>query len=142
MRSYRGCIFLVALIVFAVPRTAPAESGIFEGIIFDPGILRPTDSVMKIRQGEPAPDFTLPAIDGSHVTLGEFRKKERRALLCPGCLDSSCSDQWPGFTHHLFERHNAMLLGISVDNLPTLYAWTRNGDSGSRCSGFWPRASQ
>jgi peroxiredoxin (alkyl hydroperoxide reductase subunit C) len=98
---------------------------------------------MKIRHGEPAPDFTLPAIDGSHVTLGQFRGKKNVVLsFVPAAWTPVCSDQWPGYNlaHRLFERHNAILLGISVDNLPTLYAWTRKmgGLWFPVLSDFWP----
>ena len=37
-----------------------------------------------------------------------------------------CSDQWPGYNivKDLFDRNDAILLGITVDNIPTLFAWT------------------
>jgi peroxiredoxin (alkyl hydroperoxide reductase subunit C) len=37
-----------------------------------------------------------------------------------------CSDQWPGYNiaKDLFDQNDAILLGITVDNIPTLYAWT------------------
>lgn len=143
MRVYVGCIFLIALAVFGVMRAGPAISGISEEFIFDPGILRPTDSVVKIRLGDPAPDFTLPSIDGSSVTLSQFRGKKNVVLsFVPAAWTPVCSDQWPGYNlaRPLFERHNAMLLGISVDNLPTLYAWTRKmgGLWFPVLSDFWP----
>ena len=38
-----------------------------------------------------------------------------------------CSDQWPGYNiaRDEFESLDAVLLGITVDNVPTLYAWTK-----------------
>ena len=46
--------------------------------------------------------------------------------IVPAAWTPVCSDQWPGYniTQGLFEEHNAILLGITVDNIPTLYSWT------------------
>jgi peroxiredoxin (alkyl hydroperoxide reductase subunit C) len=56
-----------------------------------------------------------------------------------------CSDQWPGYNivQDLFEENNSTLLGISVDNIPTLYAWTRQmGDLWFEVlSDFWPHGA-
>jgi alkyl hydroperoxide reductase subunit AhpC len=37
-----------------------------------------------------------------------------------------CSDQWPGYNivKSIFGKHDAVLLGITVDNIPTQFAWT------------------
>jgi len=57
-----------------------------------------------------------------------------------------CSDQWPGYNmaRGLFEQHNAILLGITVDSIPTLSAWTRQ--MGTELwfpvlSDFWPHGA-
>jgi peroxiredoxin (alkyl hydroperoxide reductase subunit C) len=53
-----------------------------------------------------------------------------------------CSDQWPGYNlaKVIFEKNDAILLGITVDNIPTLYAWTNQmGDLWFPVlSDFWP----
>ena len=36
----------------------------------------------------------------------------------------------------MFDKYNAMLLGISVDNIPTLHSWTRNM-CGVEGGGLW-----
>lgn len=61
----------------------------FKGNIFDPGTMKPVDSVLKVRVGDLAPDFTLPSVGGARVSLGQFRGGEkRRALVCSGGLDT------------------------------------------------------
>jgi peroxiredoxin (alkyl hydroperoxide reductase subunit C) len=56
-----------------------------------------------------------------------------------------CSDQWPGYNiaRDLFEAYDAVLLGISVDNVPTLFAWTQEmgGLWFPVLSDFWPHGA-
>jgi peroxiredoxin (alkyl hydroperoxide reductase subunit C) len=63
----------------------------------------------------------------------------------PAAWTPVCSDQWPGYniTKNLFAEHNAVLLGITVDNIPTLYAWTRGmGELWFPVlSDFWPHGA-
>ena len=44
----------------------------------------------------------------------------------PAAWTPVCSDQWPGYNivKDLFDEHNTILLGITVDNIPTLFSWT------------------
>jgi len=44
----------------------------------------------------------------------------------PAAWTPVCSDQWLGYNiiQGLFEEHNSILPGITVDNIPTLYSWT------------------
>jgi peroxiredoxin (alkyl hydroperoxide reductase subunit C) len=48
---------------------------------------------------------------------------------------------------HIFAQHDAVLLGITVDNIPTLFAWTRrmisDGDNlwFPVLSDFWPHGA-
>ena len=75
-----------------------------------------------------APDFTLPSISGEKVTLSEYRGKKNVVLsFVPAAWTPVCSDQWPGYniTKSFFEKYDAFLLGITVDNIPTLFAWTQ-----------------
>ena len=56
-----------------------------------------------------------------------------------------CSDQWPGYNivQDIFDSNNAILLGITVDNIPTLYSWTNQmGKSWfDVISDFWPHGT-
>jgi len=127
----KGIVFalLAALTaVFAVGTSAYARSDAFKENIYDPGPLKPRDSELKVRVGERAPDFSLPAVSNGKVSLSQFRGKKNVVIsFVPAAWTPVCSDQWPGYNivKDLFDQHNAVLIGITVDNLPTLFAWTR-----------------
>lgn len=96
--------------------------------LFNPGKLKPVDSKLKVKLGDPAPDFNLRALNGGHVSLRQFRGKNNVVLsFVPAAFTPVCSAQWPGYNlvQDLFQKHQAVLLGITTDNLPSLYAWTR-----------------
>jgi peroxiredoxin (alkyl hydroperoxide reductase subunit C) len=100
----------------------------FRDAIFDPGHLKPVDSTLKVTVGEPAPDFTLPSIEGDRITLSGYRGDKNVVIsFVPAAWTPVCSDQWPGYNiaKRLFDENDAVLLGVTVDNLPTLFAWTR-----------------
>ena len=56
-----------------------------------------------------------------------------------------CSDQWPGYNivKEMFDKNDAILLGITVDNIPTLYAWTKQMGKlwFPVLSDFWPHGA-
>ena len=92
------------------------------------GKLKPTDSVLKVKVGDVAPDFILPAVEGGTVSLSQYKGKKNVVIsFVPAAWTPVCSDQWPGYniSKNLFDKHDAILLGITVDNIPTLYAWTK-----------------
>src|SRR6266446_7051915 len=96
--------------------------------IFNPGKLKPIDSKLKVKVGAAAPDFTLRAVNGRQISLKQFRGKKNVVLsFVPAAFTPVCSAQWPGYNvvQDLFQKHNAVLLGITTDNIPSLYAWTR-----------------
>jgi peroxiredoxin len=95
--------------------------------IYNPGKLKPLDSRLKVKVGDRAPEFTLRAVNGGEVSLRQFRGKSNVVLsFVPAAFTPVCSAQWPGYNlvQDLFQKHNAVLLGISTDNIPSLYAWT------------------
>ena len=107
--------------------TAQARSEAYQENIYDPGKLKPRDSQLKVKVGEQAPDFTLPAVAGGQVTLSGYRGKKNVVIsFVPAAWTPVCSDQWPGYNlaKDLFDEHDTVLLGITVDNLPTLFSWT------------------
>ena len=75
--------------------------------------------------GMKAPDFSLPDAEKRTVRLSDFRGKA--VILCFYPLDWSpaCSDQLSLYQNELeeFERANAQLLCISVDNIYSHGAW-------------------
>jgi len=132
-----------ALSVLFVAGVGTAGSRDMQSMIFDPGRLKPTDSVLKVAAGHAAPLFSLPSLSGDTVSLAQYRGKKHVVIsFVPAAWTPVCSDQWPGYNiaREIFEAHDAVLLGITVDNLPTLYAWTRQmgGLWFPVLSDFWP----
>ena len=91
---------------------------------------------------------TLPCLQlqGKKVTLSQFKGKKNVVLsFVPAAWTPVCSDQWPGyvFAKKLFEEQDAIVLGITVDNVPTLHAWTRQmGELWFPVlSDFWPHGA-
>jgi len=104
-----------------------ASSSVYGEKIYNPGQLSPIDSSIAVSLKEKAPDFTLQALSGKTVTLSQYKgKKNVLVSFIPAAWTPVCSGQWPGYNiaRPLFEAHDTILLGISVDNIPTLFAWT------------------
>ena len=111
--------------------------------LYDLGKLKPMDSVLKVRVGQPAPDFLLPSVSGKKISLSQFIGKKNVVLsFVPAAWTPVCSQQWPGYSivKNVFNETDTVLLGITVDNLPTLHAWTRQMGTVwfHVLSDFWP----
>jgi len=133
-------------LVLAGTATVYGLSEQFQGKIYQVGELKPIDSQLRVRGGMTAPDFTLLSIGGEKVTLSQFVGKKNVVLtFVPAAWTPVCSDQWPGYNiaRDLFEKNDAVLLGITVDNIPTLYAWTKEmgGLWFPVLSDFWPHGA-
>lgn len=119
---------MLALFLMAVAcQDASALSDAYKNNVFNPGKLKPTDSALKVKVGDAAPDFALQSVSGETVKLSQFKGKKNVVLsFIPAAWTPVCSDQWPGYNivRELFDKHDAVLLGLSVDNLPTLFSWT------------------
>jgi peroxiredoxin len=121
-----GFLIVVALF-FLSGSAAYCLSDAYKDNVYNPGSLKPVDSVLKVKVGDPAPDFTLRSISGDLVSLKDYRGKKNVVLsFVPAAWTPVCSDQWPGYNivKDIFDKNDAILLGISVDNIPTLYSWT------------------
>ena len=123
---------IIALINFWVgiglQSTAIAASDAVSEGIYPVGMLKPVDSELKVKIGDKAPDFTLKAVAGGTVSLNDYiGKKNVMISFIPAAWTPVCSGQWPGYNlaKEEFEQLNAVVIGISVDNIPTLYAWTK-----------------
>lgn len=147
MRILSVALAAVVLLFVLDGHRAPAQTPYFQqDTLYDPGPLKPTDSRLKVRVGEPAPDFTLPALHGEPVTLSGYRGRKNVVIsFVPAAWTPVCSDQWPGYNlaRALFEARDAVVLGITVDNLPTLHAWTRQMGPlwFPVLSDFWPHGA-
>lgn len=139
------CTLVIILSIFGIT-TAFGASAAFKNNIYNPGQLKPIDSKLNVKIGEPAPDFTLPSVSGEKISLSQFRGKKNVVIsFVPAAWTPVCSDQWPGYNivKALFDENEAILLGITVDNIPTLYAWTKQMGKlwFSVLSDFWPHGA-
>lgn len=134
-------VLILSLSVFTQRIFGLSET--FKENIYPVGTLKPVDSQLKVKVGDKAPDFTLPSISGEKISLKQYRGKKNVVLsFVPAAWTPVCSDQWPGYNivKDIFEQHEAIILGISVDNLPTLFAWTNQVGKlwFPVLSDFWP----
>ena len=146
MRPHLKWIGLILFSVFMMVNFVFAQSEELHSNVYYPGKLKPRDSTLKVKAGQPAPDFTLPAVSGKKVSLSDFRGKINVVIsFVPAAFTPVCSDQWPGYNivKEMFEDSDAILLGITVDNIPTLHAWTRQMGKVwfEVLSDFWPHGS-
>ena len=145
-RTICSPLLIAVFMTLLILPTAPPAFGLsdaYKGNVFDAGRLKPTDSALKVKIGQKAPDFSLPAVSGGMVSLKDYSGKKNVVLtFVPAAWTPVCSDQWPGYNimKDLFEAHDAILLGISVDNIPTLFSWTNQMGKlwFPVLSDFWP----
>src|SRR5689334_9005470 len=79
----------------------------------------PDLTVLKLKEGDVAPEFTASTNDGNKVSLADF--KGRNVILyfypkdkTPGCTKEACAfrDSWDDF-----KDKGAVLLGVSTDKV-------------------------
>lgn len=146
MKSYLRASIACILYTLLMSYSAFGQSGELTGNIYNPGKLKPRDSELKVKAGQPAPDFTLSAVSGNKISLSHYRGQKNVVLsFVPAAFTPVCSDQWPGYNivKEMFDANDAILLGITVDNIPTLYAWTRQKGKlwFEVLSDFWPHGA-
>lgn len=143
MNRYLKILMVLVITPLFLSTYAFGLSEAFKGNIYNPGKLKPTDSTIKIKVGEKVPDFILPSVSGEKISLNQFKGKKNVVIsFVPAAWTPVCSDQWPGYNivKEIFDQHNAILIGITVDNIPTLYSWTRQMGKlwFPVLSDFWP----
>lgn len=111
--------------------------------IYDPGVLKPIDSELNVSIGDQAPAFKLKSVEGAEVSLTQFKNSKNVVLsFVPAAWTPVCSDQWPGYNiaESIFSKYDTVLLGITVDNIPTLHAWIQQMGPlwFNVLSDFWP----
>ncbi|KQC06200.1 MAG: alkyl hydroperoxide reductase [Smithella sp. SDB] len=139
-------IILAALIICFFTSSAYALSEAYKKNIYNPGDLKPVDSLLKVKVGQAAPDLTLKAVSGKIISLKDYYGKKNVVIsFVPAAWTPVCSDQWPGYNivKDIFESHDTILLGIAVDNIPTLYSWTNQMGKlwFEVLSDFWPHGA-
>jgi peroxiredoxin (alkyl hydroperoxide reductase subunit C) len=137
---------IVGLLVILLITPAFGGSAAFKDNIYNPGQLKPIDSTLKVKVGDVAPDFTLPSVTREEITLSQYKGKKHVVIsFVPAAWTPVCSDQWPGYNivKEMFDDNDAVLLGITVDNIPTLYAWTKQMGRlwFPVLSDFWPHGA-
>jgi len=72
---------------------------------------------LKLKEGDPAPEFSVPASGGGQASLAEFRGKNVVLYFyprddTPGCTKEACAfrDRFAGF-----KKKGAVVLGVSID---------------------------
>jgi thioredoxin-dependent peroxiredoxin len=73
----------------------------------------------ELKEGDQAPEFSLPASDGRKISLKDFRERSRVVLYfypkddTPGCTKEAC-----GFRDAIgeFEGQDVVILGVSPDD--------------------------
>ena len=143
MKTSSALFIYVGLIIVILVPVAFGASSAFKENIYNPGQLKAIDSELKEKIGDLAPDFTLPSVSGDKVTLSQYHGKKNVVIsFVPAAWTPVCSDQWPGYNivKDMFDMNDAVLLGITVDNIPTLYAWTKQMGKlwFPVLSDFWP----
>jgi len=134
---------LTILLIGFFTSNAFALSEAYKNNIYNPGKLKPVDSVLKVKVGESAPDFTLKAVSGKVISLKDYYGKKNVVIsFVPAAWTPVCSDQWPGYNivKDIFDMNDSILLGITVDNISTLYSWTNQMGKlwFHVLSDFWP----
>jgi peroxiredoxin (alkyl hydroperoxide reductase subunit C) len=149
MKKRRPAHSILAAGVLSVIIFAPMAYGLsdaFKENIYKVGTLKPIDSVLKVKVGDHAPHFTLPAVSGEKISMSQYLGKKNVVLsFVPAAWTPVCSDQWPGYNiiKDIFDQKDSILLGITVDNIPTLFAWTNQMGQlwFPVLSDFWPHGA-
>ncbi|MBN1366117.1 MAG: redoxin domain-containing protein [Syntrophaceae bacterium] len=140
-------LLLLKILIFClIAHSAYALSEAYKNNIYNTGELKPVDSVLKVKVGKKAPDFMLKAVSGKVISLKDYHGKKNVVIsFVPAAWTPVCSDQWPGYNivKEVFDLNDAVLLGITVDNIPTLYSWTNQmGELWfDVLSDFWPHGA-
>ena len=111
--------------------------------VAQPEISSPSSS-SPLSAGAPAPDFTLRSTPDQNVSLREFRNRPVILAFYPADFSPVCGDEMALYNEILpeFSRFNAQLLGVSVDNIWSHLAFSRDRKLGfPLLSDFHPKGA-
>ncbi|MHA2303776.1 MAG: redoxin domain-containing protein, partial [Candidatus Hodarchaeales archaeon] len=80
----------------------------------------------KLKIGDLAPDFKLPAQDGKKIQLSDYKGKKNVMLaFYPQDFTPVCSHQLPSYSKQInkFDELNTQVLAIGVASIPVHIAW-------------------
>ena len=80
----------------------------------------------KLKIGDEAPDFVLPAQDGKKIHLSDYRGKKNVMLaFYPQDFTPVCSHQLPSYSKQIdkFEKLDTQVLAIGIASIPVHNAW-------------------
>lgn len=101
---------------------------------------------MSVHVGEMAPDFELESHKGCSVKLSDFQGRQNVIMVFhPLAWTPVCASQLQNYEHDLewFHSHDAHVLGLSVDAIPSKIAWAEslNGITYDLLSDFHPHGA-
>ncbi|HET9658103.1 MAG TPA: thioredoxin-dependent thiol peroxidase [Kineosporiaceae bacterium] len=84
----------------------------------------------QLTEGQSAPDFTLPAADGSTVSLSDFRGRHVIVYFYPAAMTPGCTKQACDFRDSLqaLQAAGYVVLGISPDTPAKLARFTERDE--------------
>jgi peroxiredoxin (alkyl hydroperoxide reductase subunit C) len=80
----------------------------------------------KLKIGDIAPDFKLPAQNGKKIQLSDYKGKKNVMLAFhPQDFTPVCSHQLPSYSNQIskFEELNTQVLAIGIASIPVHIAW-------------------
>jgi peroxiredoxin len=80
----------------------------------------------KLKVGDEAPDFVLPAQDGKKIRLSDFKGRKNVILaFYPQDFTPVCSHQLPSYSKQTdkFDQFNTQVLAIGIASIPVHIAW-------------------
>jgi peroxiredoxin Q/BCP len=77
------------------------------------------DSELKLKEGDPAPNFTVPTSGGTTISLSDFRGKFVVLYFYPKDNTPGCNKEACGFRDAFGEiqKQNTVILGVSTDSV-------------------------
>lgn len=103
------------------------------------------DDLTPLKAGDTAPDFTLSAASGEHVTLSELLAEKPVVLaFVPAAFTGTCTGEFCELRDNLatFEDASVHLIGISADSKFSLKVWgEQEGLNFPLLSDFWPHGA-